>query len=71
VIANEIKAAVILPDGYDVAISEQGEGVMVVNMIDEMAFFISPLDIRADQHVKVAKEMLPHLIMASPARGNC
>jgi hypothetical protein len=69
-IADEIKKAVVMPDGYDVAIGEEGEGVMVVNLIDDLCFIISTSDIDAGRHLIIAKEMMPRLIMASPARGN-
>ena len=69
--AKEIREALHpMPDGYVVDINESSEGIIVTNRPYDLCFFISPLQIRDGDYIKIAKQSYADLILASPARGN-
>ncbi len=64
---EEVKAALApLPDGY--RIGTNSECIVVQN--ETLGFLVSPLVIRDDNHVSVAKELFQKLILASPVKGS-
>jgi hypothetical protein len=70
-ITDEVHAALSpLPDGYVVEANDEAEGVLVGNRDANLAFFISPLVIRDEMHISIAKEMFLQLILASPVKGS-
>lgn len=57
-----------LPDGY--RIETHNGNILVINGNFDLAFCITPLTIKDNMHINVAKTMFSELIKASPVEGH-
>jgi len=70
-VAKEIRTALYpMPDGYIVKVSQPPAGIWVANVIDDLAFYITPGQIEDGTYLAVAKQSMFDMFSVSPPRGH-